>query len=107
VETARPEASAEEPVVVAELADTRVLLANLASRDQAAAGPLRAVRLRPEVVSLASRVNLQASPEVDSEQVSEPVLAQGREAQRVAPEADLGGELGRAVARARMRSMEF
>lgn len=111
VETPRPGAAAAEPVEAAELAETRVLLANSALRDQAAAAHLPAGRTRPEAVSLVSLANLRGFPEVALEPVSEPVselvLAEGRAVQRAAAEADLGRELGRAVARVKMKSTEF
>ena len=50
---------------------------------------------------------LQACLERDWVRASEWVSVQGWGAQVAAPEADLGGEPGRAVAQARMKSMEF
>src|ERR1700675_31371 len=70
VETPRPGASSAEPAVVAELAETRLLPASLALRDQAAAARLPAGHTLVEAVLPVWLANLQGFPEVDLDQVS-------------------------------------
>jgi hypothetical protein len=111
-ETLRPGASAEESAVAEELAETRVLPANSALRDQAAVGRSLADHMRLDAAPLGSLARLQEPPERVSEQgraaeqerVSERASEQGRVAEA---EPGLGGEPARAADRARMKSMEF
>jgi hypothetical protein len=87
-ETLRPGASAEESAVAEELAETRVLPANSALRDQAAVGRSLADHMRLDAAPLGSLARLQEPPERVSEQgraaeperVSERASEQGRAA---------------------------